>query len=219
MLAKQAWQSREDDFKSRLRRSNRITAGSLALAFMVTGGYIALSLQHKVVPYVVEVNGNAEVVRVTRADEAGPVKENQIRAQLNTWITGARAVYSDPYALQKDVDSTYATTASRSPAYTALLAYQTANNPFERSRKENVTVTVNLINPVAPNSDTWRIRWTEIIREASGKSDRTEVWEGSFTIVIAAPAKPEQILVNPYGVYVKDFAWTKMIELQKDAHK
>lgn len=180
--------------------------GGLAVAVIASGGLVAVSLQQKVVPYAIELNGNSEVVRVTRADVASKPNANQVKASLRTWLIGARTVYGDPFAQQNHVDTTYAMTLPNSAAYQTMVEYHKANDPFVRSKKETVEVAVNAVVPTTDK--TWQIEWTETIRDLSGRVISVSAWQGSATVAIIPPTTDRQILVNPLGVYVEQFAWT-----------
>lgn len=180
--------------------------GALVLALLLGGGLIAVSLQHKVVPYAVEFNEHAEVARVTRAEAMVAPNANQIRASIREWLIGAKTVYGDLRAQQALLDKTYAMTLPGSPADKAIRAFHEGNNPYAISEKETKEVAVNSVNPLG--GDTWRIEWTEKTKQKNGMVIDTQIWQGTATVVIVPPADDRQILINPIGVYLKDFTWS-----------
>lgn len=178
---------------------------AIAVAILLVG-YVWLSLQNKVVPYAIEFNEHAEVARVTRADVMAAPNANQIRASIRQWVIGAKTVYGDMRALQALLDQTYATTLPGSAADKAIRAFHESGNPYERASKETVEVAVNSVMPLG--GDTWRIVWTEKTKATNGQVVDAKEWEGHFTVTIVPPVDDKQILVNPIGVYVKDFTWS-----------
>lgn len=180
--------------------------GAIALLAGTIAGLIAVSMQQRVVPYAIELNGNHEVHRVVRADVMGEPSVNHVKASLRNWIIGARTVYADYTAQQSHLNQTYAMTLPNSPAYQTLVSFHKDNNPFDRAKKENVEVTVSHVTPTSDK--TWQIEWTEVTRDAGGRTLYTKAWQGAFTITIIPPTTDSQILVNPLGVYVKQFAWS-----------
>jgi type IV secretion system protein VirB5 len=172
---------------------------------ILSAGFVAVALQHRVVPYAVAFNEHSEVVRVGRADVLAHPTTNQTRASLRNWIIGARTVYGDRRALQAQLDLTYAMTLPDSAAFKSLTTFHRENNPYARSQKEAVEVAVNSVMPLT--DETWRIEWTETTKQANGQVLDTKIWQGSFTVVIVPPADDSQILINPLGVYVKQFTW------------
>lgn len=191
-------------------RNWRLMAVSSSLG--VIGLLIILGVvlsQQKIVPYVVELNGHSEAVRVVRADVMAQPSTNQIRAALRTWIIGARTVYGDFRAGKNQIDTAYAMTMLDSPAYRTLVEFHRENNPYERAQKETVEIAVNAV--VAVSDNTWQIEWTETTKQISGRVLGTKAWQGSFTVAISPPTEESQILVNPIGVYVRQFSWTQRI--------
>lgn len=187
------------------RQWKMAAAGSLAVAIISSGGLVAVSLQHKVVPYAVEFNEHAEAVRVTRVGEMAQPTDNQIRAALRTWIVDSRTVYVDRRAQENLFKTAYAMTLPGSAAYKALYAYHTANNPYEIAEKATIAVVVNSIRPISDR--TWLIEWTETTNERSGRVIDSRVWQGSVTVAIVPPTDEGQIFVNPVGMYVENYSW------------
>jgi len=206
LRARQEWNERYGDYIKSAHQWRLAAIGSIAVALVAVGGMVSLSMQQKVVPYAVELNGHSEVVRVVRADVMARPTTNQVRASLRSWVIGARTVYVDRRAQQNLLDATYAMTMPDSPAFQMLSNYHRENNPYERTVRETVEITVNAIVPVS--GETWQVEWTEIVKQRSGKVVDQKAWQGSFTISISPPTDDRQIMINPLGIYVKQFAWT-----------
>ncbi|WP_347889092.1 VirB8/TrbF family protein (plasmid) [Nitrosomonas europaea] len=206
LRARQEWNERYGDYIKSAHQWRLAAIGSIAVALVAVGGMVSLSMQQKVVPYAVELNGHSEVVRVVRADVMARPTTNQVRASLRSWVIGARTVYVDRRAQQNLLDATYAMTMPDSPAFQTLSNYHRENNPYERTARETAEITVNAIVPVS--GETWQVEWTEIVKQRSGKVVDQKAWQGSFTISISPPTDDRQIMINPLGIYVKQFAWT-----------
>lgn len=210
LAARREWNERYGDYINAAYQWRLTAFGSIAVALVSAGGLVAISMQSRVVPYVVETNGNSEVVRVVRADLMQAPNANQIRAALRNWIMGARTVYTDTSATKNLVDATYAMTYPDSPAYRKLSEYHKEHQPYIRAATETVSVEVVAAIPVSENS--WQIEWTETTRQASGKLLGTEQWQATITLVIAPPTNAEQIMRNPLGLYVRQFDWTPRLQ-------
>jgi type IV secretion system protein TrbF len=206
MLAKQDFQERIANLMKAKDQWRMAFFGAIGLVAMAVAGLISVSLQQRVVPYAIELDGNAEVRRVTRADVIEQPSINHVKAALRNWIIGARTVYSDYNAQQSHLNTTYAMTLPNSPAYQSLVSFHKDNNPFDRAKKENVEVTVNAVIPTTDK--TWQIEWTEVTRDAGGRAVYTKAWQGAFTVTIIPPTTESQIHINPLGLYVKQFAWS-----------
>lgn len=210
LAARREWNERYGDHVKSAHQWRLAAFGSIAIALASVGGLVAVSMQSKVVPYAVELNGHGEVVRVRRADVLARPDANQIRAALRSWIIGARTVYTDPAAMKALIDQTYAETLPDSPAYQRLAEYHRANNPYQRAANETVAVDVQVAVPVSDNS--WQIEWRETTRQASGKIVNTVDWQAIVTLTISPPTDAQQVMVNPSGVYVRQFEWTSRLQ-------
>lgn len=206
MLAQRELLERNGDYIKSAHQWRLAAFACLAVAIAACVGFGVVSSQQKVVPYIVEINGNSEVARVVRAEVAGQVNENQVKASLRNWIIGARTVHKDLFAEQHQIETAYSMTLPNSAAYQALMDFHKNNDPYDRAKKETVAVTVNAVFPTT--AETWQAEWTETTMDLSGKVVSVRVWQGSFTVKIIPPTTDSQILVNPLGVYVIWFAWT-----------
>lgn len=210
MAARREWNERYGDHVKSAHHWRVAALGAIGIAVLSVGGLIAVSMQSKVVPYAVEINGHGEVTRVQRADVLREPNANQTRAALRSWVLGARTVYTDPAALKNLIDQTYAETLPDSPAYQVLAEYHRDNNPYQRAANETVSVDVRAAVPVSAN--TWQIEWTETTRQASGKVVSAEEWQANLTIAVSAPTNEAQVMLNPTGVYVRQFSWTRRLQ-------
>lgn len=206
LAGRREWNERYGSYIKRENNWRLAALGSIAVALMAVSGLVWVSGQAKVVPYAVQLNGNNEVVRVQRADVASRPNANQMRAALRNWVIGARTVYVDLRAEQALVDATYAMTLPDSPAYQNLATYHRESNPYTRAANETVEVEVKAVVPVS--DETWQVEWTETTKQRSGKVVDTKQWQGTFTVLISPPTNEAQIMVNPLGIYVRQFAWT-----------
>lgn len=212
LSARREWNERYGDYIQAAHQWRLAAMGATAVALIAVGGVVALSMQSTVVPYVVELNGHSEVVAVRRADVLAQPNANQIRAALRSWVMGARAVYTDPAAMKNLIDQTYAETLPDSPAYQKLAEFHKGNNPYQRAANETVSVEVLVAVPVSDNS--WQIEWRETTRQVGGKLIRTEDWQATVTVAISPPTTAEQIMLNPLGLYVRQFDWTSRLRSQ-----
>ncbi len=209
MTARREWNERYGDFIAAAYHWRLAAFASFAISLLLGGGLIWISGQHKVVPYAVQFDGNGEIVRVARADIASQPAQRQIIAALRNWVIGARTVYVDTRAQKAIIDQTYATTYPSSAAFQALATHHREHNPYERAQSETVEIAVNAIVPIS--AETWQVEWTETTRQRSGRVVETKQWQGTITIVLTPPTNEAQILVNPLGIYVRQFAWTPRI--------
>lgn len=206
VAARREWNERYGDIIKTGNNWRLAFFASLSVALITSGGLVAVSMKEKVIPYVVETNKFGEVTRITRADVASAPTEVQTRAALRDWIIGARTVYVDMRAEKDIIDRTYSMTLPDSAAYQNLALYHRDNDPYRRSVNETVEIEVKSAIPVS--GETWQIEWVEITKQRSGKVISTKNWQATLTLTIAAPSTEQQIMSNPIGIYVRNYAWT-----------
>src|SRR2546426_2519515 len=149
--ARREWNDRYLDL-ARARRWWQLAAGAeLALVGILAGGLVALSLQHKTVPYVVEVDSVGAAVAVKPAEAAGrPTDERIVRYQLAAFIRGARAVMTDRAAMKRSFEQVYA--YARGPARMFLDEHYRSNNPFEIAKTYTVSSAITSLLQVSDRS-------------------------------------------------------------------
>jgi type IV secretory pathway TrbF-like protein len=207
--ARREWNERYGDQVQAAKTWRMAAFLSLGIALAAVGGLVTVAVQSKVVPYVVQLNRHSDVVRVERADVLRRPDANAIRAALANWVVGARTVYTDAQAMKHLIDATYAMTLPNSPAYQALAAYDRANDPYERAATQSVSVQVTLVVPVSDSS--WEVDWRETTRSSAGKVISTKDWTATLTVALIPPSDVQQVLLNPLGVYVRQFAWSSRL--------
>jgi type IV secretory pathway TrbF-like protein len=209
LAARREWNERYGDQVQAAKTWRMAAFLSLGIALAAVGGLVTVAVQSKVVPYVVQLNRHSDVVRVERADVLRRPDANAIRAALANWVVGARTVYTDAQAMKHLIDATYAMTLPNSPAYQALAAYDRANDPYERAATQSVSVQVTLVVPVSDSS--WEVDWRETTRSSAGKVISTKDWTATLTVALIPPSDVQQVLLNPLGVYVRQFAWSSRL--------
>jgi type IV secretion system protein VirB5 len=208
--ARQEWNERFGSYVKAARDWKRLAYLEGVILLVLAAGFVMVSSQSKVVPYIARMSSAGEVVTVQRADIADKPNTNEIRAALRSWVIGARTVYIDPLAMKAAIDQTYAETLPRSPAFQKLAEYHRVNNPYDRAHAEAVAVDVALVPQVSDR--TWQIEWTETTRTATGAPTRIEQWQATVTVAISPPTDAKQILVNPLGLYVQQFDWSPRLQ-------
>src|SRR5436309_15182032 len=109
--ARQEWNDRYLDLVRARRWWQLAAVAELAVVGVLSAGLVALSLQHKTVPYVVEVDALGAAVAVKPAEAGGhPTDERIVRYQLAAFVRGARAVMTDRAAMKRSFEQVYAFT-------------------------------------------------------------------------------------------------------------
>ncbi|OHV78555.1 VirB8/TrbF family protein [Rhizobium sp. LCM 4573] len=206
LAARREWNERYGDHVKASNDWKIATFMSLAVAFVAAGGMVYYANQPRTIPYAVERNEHGEVVNVARLERAAPVGTREIKAALRSWVIGARTVYVDNRATQDRVNATYNHTLPDSPAYKELAMYHRDNNPYQRAVNETVEVQVHAVQPISDES--WQVEWSETVKQRSGAVVGTKQMQGTFTVLVAPSEDDATMMVNPFGIYVRQFSWT-----------
>ena len=206
--ARREWNDRYLELVRERRWWQAVAGAEILLLLIFAVGFVWLSLQHKTVPYVVEVDSLGAALAIRPAETGGhPADERIVRYQLAAFIRGARQVMADRIATKNGLEQVYA--YARGPARAYLDEYYRANNPFEVAKTYVVVPTVTSL--LRLSSTSWQLRWTEEQRGLDGLLLGKSQWEGVVTTEVVPPTSEETIHVNPLGLYVTDLRWTKQL--------
>jgi type IV secretion system protein VirB5 len=61
---------------------------------------------------------------------------------------------------------------------------------------------------LARSDHSWEITWLERSTNATGTSD-PESYTGVFTVTTRPPTNADEIAVNPLGILISDFSWSR----------
>ena len=209
LSARREWTERYGSYISQTRNWQTVAIGALCVAGLACGGLAWVGSQSKITPYVVEVDKLGTAVGVGVADKASTPDTRVIRAQLASWITNARSVYFDAAAQNKAVNDAYALIGNSTPAFRTLADFHTSFQPFERAKTESVSISVESVLPITP--DSYRIEWREEIRERDGRLLSNTNWQAQVGIAIVPPTEEAHALINPMGIIINAISWSQRI--------
>ena len=204
--ARREWLERYGSYVARARQWRVVALISLGLAIFAVAGVVVLASQVRVVPYVVEVDGQARTVGVYPAERLEGGSPALLRAALARWLEDWRMVTADALVQRAAVDRVYAHLASGTAGRTAVSAWYNENSPFERAGVETVTVEVRQVLQLS--EETWRAEWVERARSRAG-SAAGEVAVTATLTVGRGPVDAQAILANPLGVFVVGIDWSR----------
>jgi type IV secretory pathway TrbF-like protein len=188
---------------------------SLLIVLASVSGMIFIGSQSKFIPYVVEVDKLGEAVAAGPLERASPVDSRVVRVAVSDFITNARLVTPD-IALQRNaILKVYSNLRQATPASNKMTAFLNGNpalNPFKRA--ETVTVNADIVSLIPLTEHTWQVDWNETERDRKsgaiiGKPYRMRALVTVTVSSTAVDASEEQMRMNPLGIYVSDYAWSK----------
>lgn len=205
--ARAEWDDR--DGGARVQSYNwRIAAISLiGVVGLLTCGLIFQSTKSTVTPYVIEVDsttGMAKNVGPIQAHAYSP-KEAEIKYFLTEYIKNTREVPLDPVVFTEKWNKAYAyMTKSAANKMNTIMQNE---QPMANLTKKTVQVNILVIVPMGNNS--YQVRWTEE-EFLIGSGQKTVVpMSGVFTTYLNPPTNEKELAVNPLGVYISDFNWSR----------
>jgi len=209
LVARREWDERYGGLIKRAQQWRAAAILALLVALAEAIFIIAVATRPRIAPFVVAVDSLGRVAAAGAADRNSPIDERMKQAAVTQWVQDMRGVTSDGLAERAAIDHVYAMIGNQSAAQTIVTDYFRANQPFERGSRETVQVEVNAILPNSPHS--YEVDWTETQRTLDGKPISSDKWRGIFTVAIN-PSTDEAVLrANPFGIYVMDISWSKVL--------
>jgi type IV secretion system protein VirB5 len=207
LAARREWNERYGSYIAQANAWRLTALASLSVAFVAVAGVVWIGAQNRIVPYVVQTDRLGDAIAISRADISPPVDPRLIRAQLARWVNSVRSVYTDVAAEKHVITEAYAMVDRDAAGAQALNDWFSNNDPFKRARDETVAIAVESVLPLS--GDTWRVEWREDRRARQGEKAPPEQWQATITISVNPPSDDATILVNPTGLYVEAFNWSR----------
>src|SRR6266850_7542238 len=209
LVARREWDERYGGLIKRAQQWRGAAVLALLVALAEAIVIIGVATRPRIAPYVVAVDSLGRVAAAGAIDRTSPIDERMKQAAIAQWVQNMRGVTSDGLAERAAIDHVYAMIGNQSAAQTLVTDYFRANQPFERGSRETVQVEVNAILPNSPHS--YEVDWTETQRTLDGKPISSDKWRGILTVAINPPTDEAVLRVNPFGIYVMDITWSKVL--------
>lgn len=210
--ARQEWLERYGSYIQRAAHWRMAAFGSMLLAGAALAACIVMAGQYKVVPYMAAIDDLGRVA-VSRADVAAPPPVRLIQAELANFIITWRTVTADLDLQKKNLSrlSYFAAGAAKGQ----IREWFEQNNPYQII-KDNKLVQLNIKGlPHQVSQDSWRVEWTETIRNFQGGLMESNNYEATLTIAVVPPDTEEKVLKNPGGIYVTNLTFSRVIDTPK----
>lgn len=176
------------------------------LAFVAVIGLIS---QQKVVPYIVQIDGQGKTTSINRLETQKSLPKEFVQAELAGFIQSWRTVTAD-FDLQKRMIDRLAS-FSTGAAKGQLKEWYELNNPYDTA-KNGKLVQIDIKGlPLPVSKDSWRVEWLETTRSHTGLLLNTETFAATLSVKIQAPQTEVQIMNNPGGVMVTEISVSKVL--------
>ena len=208
LAARHEWDERYGDLITRARNWRIACLLSNAALLLSVCGLVWVASGQHFAPYVVAIDALNRPVAAGYLGQTA-IDERARVTSIQSWIENVRLVTTDLEAQRKAIDVVYAHIASGSAAQSFVTEFDRANDPFTRGRTETVSIEVNSV--LATGDRTYQIDWIETTRDLSGGLKSKERWKASVTIAINTPKDERTARVNPFGVYVTNASWSRVL--------
>ena len=206
--AGQVWDEKIGSARLQARNWRMMAFGGLLLSTGLSGGLLWQSMQSRVVPYVVEVDGLGEARAVAPATADYRPTDPQIAWHLGRFVANVRSVSLDPVLMRSNWFTAYDFVTDRGALF--LGEYARSANPF--GEVGNRTVSVQVTSVVRASDRSFQVKWTETAYER-GSLAGTSRWTAILSIVVKPPASAETLRKNPLGLYVEAIDWSQELDV------
>lgn len=208
--ARAEWLERYGSYINRAAQWRTTAFLALVVAVLsLTGNIIQLN-QSKIVRYFVSVDEMgktmAEKISESRRNSTPELVVQSVIAEL---VANWRTVTPDT-ALQKRMMN-YLSAHTASTARGILKEWYEANSPYKTAKDGRIVSVEIKGRPLAVTRDSYRVEWTEIVRNLQGNEMVRERFEAIMTVAIVPPTTEESMLANPGGVFVVNISTSKVL--------
>ena len=206
--AKQEWDARIGNAVVQASNWRYAMFGSLLLSIFLIFGLIYQSSKASVVPYIIQVGQNGEVLNASKAVETYRTpQDNEIKYFLGKWIHDVRGMPLDIVVKKQNWVSSYY--FMRQSAAVKMNEIIKKDNPMSKVGEQ--TIAVKLTSIVKMSSQSYQCRWVEEVFGKEGALIDAYKMTAVITVDFSRPKNEKDIFVNPLGLYIKDFSWSKDI--------
>lgn len=203
-----------DKFKNMKKNADswRVVAFILLAANLIlAAGFVFISKQRKIIPYIVQVDQHGYEIAVKPLEDTSAMDSRIIISRIGRFIISLRSVIRDEAAQISNIQWVYSSIPDNSPALMKTRNYFKQANIRDVAFNQNITCTVEIKNILPISKDTWRAEWVEK-KYKSGTPFVEEYWTGLFTIGITPSNDMKNIIQNPLGIYITDYSASQNIQ-------
>lgn len=202
------WDERDGTYIVQNYNLRRLCLGLILVVIVMAVGLIIQSTKNTVEPYFIEVNtttGQVKNVGKIENVEYNP-QEAEIKYFLTQFVCNTRNIPLDPVVYKKNWNNAYMFLTKN--AAQKMNAEVQSENIAQYFGKKTVQVNILSVLPLE-GGNSYQVRWNEEEFVIGNGDKQTIPMSGIFTVMIL-PVKDEATLqVNPLGIYISDFNWTK----------
>ena len=186
---------------------------ALFLSLFLSTGIIYQASLNKVVPMVIAVDresGEPKIIGKIREIGYEP-RLAEIRYFLSQFVLKVRSVPADPVLIKRNWLESYK--MMRQGA--AQVLNEQVNNDPESPLKQigKATVIAQIVSVTKVDmGDSYQVRWEEAHYDKGGQLKSRNLMNAVFTIEFETPSSEEILLINPLGIFIKSFQWSRELK-------
>jgi type IV secretory pathway TrbF-like protein len=198
------WDNRIGSAKAQVKSWRLAAILSIVFALVVISAYIYQRSVPQVIPYIVEIDPNAKVLRYRDVPTKYTPTQDQVQHFLVQWLDKVRSKSIDPVIINRNWRNAYKFVIG--DARNQLSEYARANPPFTDAGK--VTASIDVISVLKRSKKTYQITWIEERFRQGVVIDKSR-YVGQFTLKLLQPEEEVDWRVNPLGLFITSYNWTK----------
>lgn len=203
--AQQEWDARMGSAVLSARTWRRVSFACLALTAALAAGLTIVALQRRTFVHVVEVDPQGQVLSVRAADGRWTPSQAQTAYHIGRFVRLVRSLPTDGVVLRENWLEAYKFLTPQAAAQLTEIARQ--DDPFLSLGRVGRTVYIRSI--IARSDSSYEVSWIERSTNGSGMNDG-EAYSGVFTVTTRPPRSADDIAVNPLGLLISDFSWSRV---------
>lgn len=207
-LAKREWDMRCGDARVQAKNWRLFAILTLALILFLSWGIMYQMNKSSVTPFIIETLEVGTIKNKYVREIVYNPSEMSKKHFLTQFITYLRAVPTDPQVVRENwIKLSHFTTKKGG---TILNQYVEENKPFDAIGKAAITIEIRSINQITDSS--YRMEWIERTFQVIADEPRQTgeaVYSGTFAIKTTQPKDEKEALINPIGLYVDEYQWSK----------
>ena len=207
--AARKWDEREGEIIVQNYNLRRLLLGMMAVVVILTFGLVYKSLSSNVMPYVVEVDTMTGAVRNVGAvtnNAKYQAGEEVYKYFLSKFLKNTREIPLDPVVYKENLSNAcgFLTKNAGIKLQTMLKTEKT----LEKFGSQTVQINIATILPME-GGHSYQIRWTEENFTIGTGKKKVTPYSGIFTVQTIKVEEEKQLEINPIGLYISDFSWSK----------
>ncbi len=218
LRARQEWDDRLGGLYQQSCMWRGATFVSSSAAAVLAGALFIMVNKASVVPVIVGLDrerGEPVVIGPAAPGQFRP-GPTEVRYFLTQLVNNVRGVPLDPVVMRKSWEHAYAYLTSDAATLMGEWARKPESN-VSQIGKRTVTVQPIAITQVA-NSESYQARWQETVYDNGGRVLDEYTMTGLFTVVRKDPTGEEVLWMNPLGLYVSNFQWSRELTPERNVY-